>query len=291
MAGIKANYGTIGVNAKVERYDCESAFNPAHQTHSITKWAQDQGMATGLVTTTRITHATPASIYSHSSDRDWESDRDVVKAKCNPNVTHDIARQLIESDVGKNLNIIFGGGRREFINNTEKDEDGEFGVRLDGRNLIKEWIAERKANGVRAKYVWDKKSLSKVSVTFTDQILGLFANTHMPYHLETDLAKNKPSLMEMTKVAIKMMKKSKNGYFLFVEGGLIDLAHHNNWARKSLEETAEFSRAIEMAIGMVNQSDTLVVVTADHSHTMSYNGYPVRKLILLINKLAVILMN
>lgn len=79
----------------------------------------------------------------------------------------------------------------------------------------------------------------------------------------------------MTMKAIEILSTNPNGYFLFVEGGKIDLALHENHAHIAMEETAEFSRAITVATEMVNFDDTLVVVTADHSHTLSLGGYPV----------------
>lgn len=75
--------------------------------------------------------------------------------------------------------------------------------------------------------------------------------------------------------AIEILSTNPKGYFLFVEGGRIDLALHDNLAHVALEETAEFSRAIKVATEMVSFDDTLVVVTADHAHTLSLGGYPV----------------
>ncbi|KAF2886528.1 hypothetical protein ILUMI_19648, partial [Ignelater luminosus] len=80
----------------------------------------------------------------------------------------------------------------------------------------------------------------------------------------------------MTEKAIKLLSHGENGYFLFVEGGRIDHAHHSTKARKALNETVEFHKAIQVAVGMTNPEDTLIVVTSDHAHTMSLNGYPDR---------------
>lgn len=73
-----------------------------------------------------------------------------------------------------------------------------------------------------------------------------------------------------------MLEKSENGYFLFVEGGRIDMAHHGNLAKKSLAETVQFSEAIEVAKRLTSEEDTLIVVTSDHSHVFSQGGYPPR---------------
>lgn len=96
----------------------------------------------------------------------------------------------------------------------------------------------------------------------------------MAYHKEKP--NNEPSLSQMTETAIKILQKEDKGFFLFVEGGKIDIAHHENKARLALEETLEFDKAIQIAAKLTNENDTLIVVTADHAHTMSINGYPQR---------------
>lgn len=80
----------------------------------------------------------------------------------------------------------------------------------------------------------------------------------------------------MTETAIKILQKEPKGFFLFVEGGQIDFGHHANLAHKALDETVEFAKAIEAASKLTNEEDTLIVVTADHAHTMSMSGYPAR---------------
>jgi len=82
-----------------------------------------------------------------------------------------------------------------------------------------------------------------------------------------------PTLAEMTETAIKVLSKGNNGYFLFVEGGLIDWAHHGNAAHLSLDETVMLSESVRRAVALTSRRDTLIVVTADHSHTMTISGY------------------
>lgn len=279
LGGVKANYGTIGVNAKVKRYDCTTGQNPDNFVESIAKWVQDAGKDAGLVTTARVTHASPAGMYAHTANRNWENDAMIIENGCSAKDNVDIARQLVEWDVGKNLKVVMGGGRRHFINTTVNDEEGLAGHRTDGRNLIQDWLKEKQTNNKQAAYVWSKKGLSLVDLDKTEYLLGLFANSHCPYNgdLErTNYKLVKPSLTEMTEAAIKVLRKNNNGYFLFVEGARIDMAHHETWARISLEDTVEFSRAIELARNMTSEEDTLIVVTSDHSHTMTINGYPYR---------------
>ncbi|KAK9501670.1 hypothetical protein O3M35_012353 [Rhynocoris fuscipes] len=97
----------------------------------------------------------------------------------------------------------------------------------------------------------------------------------MSYNLDADRSKE-PTLAEMTEAAIKVLNKNKNGFALFVEGGKIDLGHHATLATKALDETIELSKAVRVAMSLTDPSDTLIVVTADHAHTMTLSGYPAR---------------
>lgn len=281
LSGVKANYGTIGVNAKVQKYDCFMANDTSTHTESLAKWAQDAGKWAGLVTTARVTHASPAGVYAHTATRSWEYDGAVVEDGCSPEVNVDIARQLVEWPVGKELRVVLGGGRRNFRDESQNDEEGTPGYRTDKRDLIKEWLAAKTQENKTAKYVWSKKGLEMVDLKNTEYLLGLFSSSHCPYHgdLKRDHLENAdPSLSFMTEAAIKMLSKSEKGYFLFVEGARIDMAHHSNRAHRSLEDTEEFAKAVELARSMTSEEDTLIVVTSDHSHTMTINGYPVRNM-------------
>lgn len=278
LNAVKANYRTIGINGKVLESECK--IDDDELTESIVSWAQKSCKATGIVTTTRITHASPAGAYAHTTNRDWESNNEIsekCKADGDSNV-RDIAYQLVHNEVSKNLKVILGGGRAYFINNTELDDERRPGLRTDGRNLIDEWMAERSKNG-NAKFVWHNQQLKDVEVHNTDYLLGLFEADHCLYNLDivnNNLQYQEPSLTDMTVKAIKMLQKDENGFFLFVEGGRIDHAHHKNLAHKALEETKEFSKAIEAARQMTSEADTLIVVTSDHSHVFTYNGDSLR---------------
>lgn len=277
MSGVKGNYETLGVNAQVNLNDCDGAEEESKQTVSIAKWAQDSCKATGIVTTSRVTHASPAGAYAHVASRGWENDVEVTNANCDPTRTIDIARQLVEHDTGKNLKVIMGGGRREFRDSTMMDEENDPGFRNDGRDLIAEWLADR-SNFGHASYVWNRQALNNIDFENTDYLMGLFEASHCMYNLDianNNLIESEPSLIDMTEAAIKILQKEEEGYFLFVESARIDMAHHQNWARRALDETAEFSRLVELVRQMTNESDTLIVVTSDHSHSMSYNGYAV----------------
>jgi alkaline phosphatase len=111
----------------------------------------------------------------------------------------------------------------------------------------------------------------------TEYLLGLFEPSHMQYEADrpNDRA-GEPSLTEMTEKAIKMLQKNPKGFFLMVEGGRIDHAHHAGNAKRALLDTIEMARAVKKAYEMTDPEDTLIIVTADHSHTFTIAGYPHR---------------
>ncbi|XP_017070655.1 alkaline phosphatase [Drosophila eugracilis] len=278
LTGVKANYGTLGVNAQVQRGDCVT--NSSNHVESIGKWAQDAGKWAGIVTTARVTHASPAGVYAHVAEREWEHDGEIISSNCSPEINTDVARQLVEWPVGQELRVIMGGGRSYFRDQSQPDEIGVAGLRSDGRDLIKDWQEIKKQQGAEGKYVWSLKGLRDTDISKTDYLLGLFDTSHLPYHGDrrrTHYEEAEPSLSDMTEAAINLLSKNDEGYFLFVESGRIDMAHHATKAKKALEDTQEFAAAVELARKMTNEEDTLIVVTSDHSHTMSINGYPYRR--------------
>jgi alkaline phosphatase len=268
LTGVKANYATLGVNPKVRLDDCEASLNEENHANSIMTWAQKSGKATGIVTTTRITHASPAGSYAHSANRDWESDFDMMNIN-NTEKCLDIAEQLVRQSPGKDFNVIFGGGRKKFYSEKILDEEGIRGERKDELDLIDEWLSEK--NSSKAQYIYHKNGLDSLNLSSFDHVLGLFDSDHIAYKLDNDVTN--PTLKEMTVAAIELMKKNPKGFVLFVEGGRIDHGHHNNLARHALEETVEFAKAVQAATEITDEKDTLIVVTSDHAHTMSLSGY------------------
>jgi len=108
LCGVKANIGTIGVTSKVPLGDCPLSVPDEHHVTSIMQWAQWAGKATGIVTTTRVTHASPAGSYSRIAHRDWESDEDmIVQSNGKTNITQceDIAKQLVTREPGRNFKV------------------------------------------------------------------------------------------------------------------------------------------------------------------------------------------
>ncbi len=174
------------------------------------------------------------------------------------------------------IDVAFGGGRAMFFDEDPDSlvgfsENIDEGSRQDGRNLIREWIN----NG--GKYVMDQSSFDDLTDLENKNILGLFNPSHMRFEADrdNDIA-GEPSLSEMTMKAIDLLEEDDDGFFLMVEGGRIDHAHHFNNAYNALNETLEFSNAVAAAVSMTEPEETLIIVTADHSHVMTMAGYPTR---------------
>lgn len=271
LSSVKANYGTIGVTAKVQLNDCDASNIKENHVTPITELALAEGKSVGIVTTMRITDASPAGAYSHAANRAYECDNDTVQFKHDPKVCQDIASQLIRNSPGRDFQVIFGGGRSKFLPFDKPDQQNFTGERKDGVNLINEW--RRSKEGKNAKYIYNKQGLDALRYSDVDHVLGLFEQLQLPYNLDATDNATKITLEEMTAAAIRIVAKNKKGYFLFVEGALIDVAHHSNLAQKALDETVEFSKAIERAVQMVDLRETLIVITADHAHTMTMAGY------------------
>lgn len=261
FTGVKTNYFLLGLSPKAQLANCDSA--AGNHVFSFMQRAQDKGLSTGFVTSTRVTHATPAALYCHSAHRDWEVDSKlpVDATKCK-----DIARQLVEDAPGNNFKVILGGGLDYFKSRNSSAR----GKRADGRDLVEEWQS-RKGNG---KFVRTAQELRSVNVNSTDYLLGLFSPDHMEYELKRK--ETQPSLSQMVETAIKMLRKNSKGFALMVEGGRIDHAHHENRAHLSLGEAVEFSRAVHLARTLTSIQDTLILVTADHSHSFVLSGFPRR---------------
>ncbi|MES2247302.1 MAG: alkaline phosphatase [Pseudomonadota bacterium] len=270
MTGVKMNNEVISMSAETRATDasgkayhlnfdstCPSGNGQAVDT--LLEQSKAKGYATGVVTTTRITHATPAATYSHVCHRDAENT---------------IAAALVPGGAGYNgklgdgVDVFFGGGTDYF---TAKEAGGK---RNDKRDLI----AELKT----AKYSFaaSRAEFDKLPADGATKIAGLFTKSHMAYDLDRNPTKE-PSLAEMTGKAIDALAARKKGFFLMVEGGRIDHALHATNARRALQDTGAFDDAIKLALQKMQAIDpglknTLVVVTADHDHTLQLNGYAAR---------------
>jgi len=261
LTGVKTKAGVISISDDAMVGDCEAAL--ANPVMTAGELAEQAGMAVGVVSTARLTHATPATVYSHSADRGWESDGDLPEGVA----CTDIASQLLSFPYGDGIDVALGGGRGNFMPKEMADPeyDDRTGRRSDGRDLTAEWEA---AGGT---FVWNKAGLDAAS----GKVLGLFEPSHMQYDADRS-AIDEPSLAEMTEKAIDLLSTDEDGFFLMVEGGRVDHAHHGGNASRALSDTVAFDDAVATALAMVDLEDTLVIVTADHGHTMTFAGYPKR---------------
>lgn len=226
---------------------------------TLAELASQRGLATGIVTNTSVTDATPATIYSHFCHRKVENDIAAAMVPGGPG---------FNAALGKGIDVVFGGGLQFF---TPFERGGK---RSDGRDLL----AELSSRGYRV--ATSPAQMLALENTSPQPAIGLFAQNHMSYDAERDAAKQ-PALAEMTRKAIDMLAQKPGGFFLVVEGGLIDHALHATLAKRALQETVSFDAALKAAIERMRQLDpglknTLIVATADHDHTLLLNGYPPR---------------
>jgi alkaline phosphatase len=242
--------------------NCPAAGNGAAST-TLLELAIAQGRATGVVSTARLTHATPAATYAHV---------------CHRNAEYEIARQAVPGGAG--FNTALGGGVDVLMGGVSQywrpfNAAGNPAGRPDGRDLV----AELQAKGYT--FISDLAGMNAAPSAAGTKLIALYdfakAEGHMSYELDRDPAKE-PSLAEMTAKSIDILAKRDKGYFLMVEGGRIDHALHGTNAARALADAKAFDDAIKAAIAKVKLTDpdlknTLIVVTADHDHTMVMNGY------------------
>ncbi|PZQ78179.1 MAG: alkaline phosphatase [Variovorax paradoxus] len=271
MTGVKMNNEVISMSADTKAVDAtgkaylDAGFNSTCPSgngtpaETLLEQMKTAGYGTGIVSTARITHATPATTYSHVCHRDAES---TIAAALVPGGAG------FNAKLGSGIDVILGGGSSYF---TPKESGG---VRTDKRDLV----AELKA--AKYSFATDTKSFNALPADGSTRIAGLFTKSHMSYDLDRDAAKE-PSLAEMTGKAIDALAARKKGFFLMVEGGRIDHALHATNARRALQDTVAFDDAIKLALAKMEAADpglknTLIVVTADHDHSLQMNGYAQR---------------
>ncbi|MCK7597907.1 alkaline phosphatase [Microbulbifer sp. CAU 1566] len=267
LAGVKTKAGVINVDESVDRSDCAASLERPLTT--AVELAEALGKSTGVISTARITHATPAAAYAKVPERNWEYSA--------PDGCKDIATQLVALEAGDGIDVIMGGGRRGFLPPEVIDAEGSAGRRSDGVNLVEAW-QQRYSDGVtNALYIQEQQAFDGIDVASTDKLLGLFASSHMRYEADrSNDVGGEPSLSQMTGKAIELLGKNDNGYFMLVESGRIDHGHHAGSAYSALTDAIEFANAIQVAMDNTDAEDTLIVVTADHSHVMTIAGYPTR---------------
>ncbi|KAG0337841.1 hypothetical protein BG000_004895 [Podila horticola] len=245
-------------------------FGPASQTYGRTYWqyqnnftemdpsgvpcgtvleaAKEKDMLTGLVVTSRVTHATPAAFSAHVIHRDME---DLIAEQ-----------QMGDYELGRQVDLMLGGGRCFFLPNTT-----EGSCRTDDRNLIKE---------SQEKHGWKNVLLSRRQ--FDEKIvggkvlglptMGLFHLGHMNFEIDRQPSEE-PALHEMAQAALDSLKehstKADKGFFLMIEGSRIDMGAHNNDPVAHVHEILEYHRTIALVRDFVAQNpDTIMISTSDH---------------------------
>jgi alkaline phosphatase len=202
--------------------------NDKSRVKTVLEQAKENGMSTGIVSTSQITHATPASYGAHDEHRDNENE-----------IANDYFDEMIKGE--HKMDVMLGGGT-------------DFFERKD-RNLAEEF----KNDGYS--YV---KSAEEMKNDDNEQILGLFAEEGMDKMIDRD--QKQPSLADMTNSALDRLKGDQDGFFLMVEGSQIDWAGHDNDVVAAMSEMRDFEQAFEEVRDFAKENgETLVVVTADHS--------------------------
>jgi len=244
LSGYKTNIWTINIPPDIMNARSLQACEPDALPPTLTDIAKKAGKSVGVVSTARITHATPAAMFGHAPYRSFEADTDMVEPF---EACPSLAQQLVESDV----DIVLGGGSREFTD-----------VQIDS------WRAR---NG----HIYVKDGPALMASDKSKAVLGLFSADHMSY--EADRAgTDEPSLAEMTNYAIEALStRDTDGYVLMVEAGRIDHAHHATNAYRALRDVQALNEAVKVAKARTG-NDTLILVTADHSHVFTMAGYPAR---------------
>ncbi|MFK7830127.1 MAG: alkaline phosphatase [Congregibacter sp.] len=272
VTGVKTDIGVFGVDEQVEQGNCASG--QGRELLSLLDIAELAGRATGVVSTARLTHATPGATYAKTAERDWEDDSGMPETARALGCT-DVASQFVNyqsrlnrqfgAGASDGIEVALGGGRQHFL-----PESITGGRRKDSRNLIEDW----QKTYPKGSYVSDARSMNRVR---SAPLLGLFDASHMNYaSMRSGPGAEQPSLPAMTLKALDILEKNDRGFLLVVEAGRIDHAHHAGNAANALNETIELAAAVEAVMRRVDTNDTLVMVTADHSHVMTMGGYPRR---------------
>lgn len=237
-SGVKTNKGVVGQDEN------------GNNVKTILELAEEKGIATGLVSTTRITHATPAAFASHNESRNNEND-----------IAIDIAAAGVD--------FIAGGGVRYFIPQNFKNEVGADGAtikskRKDDRDLIAEMQDDgyMMIAGADAVSEFNKTDFSKET-----QVCALLTYSHLPYEVDrANLYPDIPTLAEMTQAGIDVLSNDEDGFFMMIEGGRIDHACHANDPAGTLFDTLAFDDAVDVALDFYTEhpEETLVLVVGDH---------------------------
>jgi len=210
---------------------------------TILEAAHDKGMLTGIVVTSRVTHATPGAFLGHAVNRNEE---DFIATWLAPNITSN-------PNYDRQVDLLFGGGLCHFIPSTENDS-----CRKDNLNLLE----KTEYTFIDNRFLFD--NLNETDVL---PVMGLFTPDHMSFEIDRD-PKKEPGLWEMADKALKILSKSdkkKKGFFLLIEGSRIDMAAHGNDPAAHANDILAYYKTIEVVKKFVDENpNTLVVSVSDH---------------------------
>ncbi|SFL48394.1 alkaline phosphatase [Salibacterium qingdaonense] len=221
--GHKTNNGMVGLDAQ------------GNEVETILEAVEEEGKSSGLVATSRITHATPAVFASHVESRDNQAE---------------IAKQMLDNDV----DVMLGGGKEYFLPESEGGMQSEEHLLQQAQDAGYQHV---ETNG-------ELMETDSVNVNEGEKLLGLFADGALSPELQRS-STEEPSLSDMTSSAIDTLSRDQDGFFLMVEGSQIDWAGHANDAGWAMSDTEAFEHAVEDAITFAEEEgNTLVVVAGDH---------------------------
>ncbi|MGZ9811364.1 alkaline phosphatase [Pseudoroseicyclus sp. H15] len=258
--GVKQRNTVINLPAEVAVDDCAAGLE-AEPLTLMSEIATDMGKSVGIISTARLTHATPAAVYARTANRNWEDDTGIPEG-CEQ---LDIAAQMIAAMEAGTIDLALGGGGRYFMPSDVTGDEGYNGTREDGRNLVAE------ITDMGGQFAWNAETLEGLDASLENgPILGLFEASHMEYEADRS---DEPSLAEMTEFAINTLSANEGGYYLEVEAGRVDHANHAGNLARVVRDGVAFAEAVQAAIDMTDESNTLIIVTADHEHAIAFNGY------------------
>ena len=243
--GHKTTVRFLGVGPRTD--DLLTGFEPTAEPYapvaSVLEAAKLAGKATGLVATSRISHATPAGFSCHIEDRGWDND-------------------IIEHQVYNNIDVVFGGGARHLFP-TNAPYTTTFGAtwggkRTDGQDLMQVLLDRG------YQFVDNKTDMAALT---SGKVWGLFDDSHMEADIDRAMfAEHQPSLAEMTSKAIELLSQDRDGFFLMVEGSQVDWAGHANDPIYMLTDMRAFDDAVKVACDFADEDGrTLVLAFPDHN--------------------------
>lgn len=219
--GVQTNNGMLGMDPQ------------GNPLTTILEMAEARGMATGLVTTVQLAHATPAAFAVHLEDRDQ-------------------LPEIADLMAGQEIDVLLGGGEDDFMRWSDSGCYPGIGHQANDNDLVSEMI------GRGYTYICTREQLLGLNTAIERQVIGLFGGDEIE-------APFLPTLAEMTQTALEILSQDPDGFFLMIEAGQIDWAAHDNQAEEAMRFTIDLDTAVTMAlIFTLEHPNTLLIVAADH---------------------------